>query len=397
MTVAATPAAHPGAGLPPGVRAGGLGARFAAQLVDLVVPAALINIAIAADALVVSIVCVVLLVAWVLVVWSMFAIGGAGPGMTLMKLQLVRLRNGRPIGWWRFAIRTLLLLVLTATGIGLLVLIFLLIGQRRNQGLHDLAVRTVVIAARPRTRQPRPVMDDELEEDELEDDELEDDEHTRVVESPVAELASTAVDDQPTESASSEVEPAGTEPAATEPAATEPAATEPAATEPAGTEAVTAAADLVSEASPDAPETLSGLPKEWSAEPRSGLPQAKAEGWQAVLDGEQTLDINRLILIGRNPQPSATDVPADATAGQTEAAAAMLIKVSDRARTVSKTHLALDVDADGPFAVDRESTNGSAVTDIDGHYRLLAAGEQVRLNHGDVIAFGDHRLEICHP
>ncbi len=150
-TTTSSTAAGPrsGTGLPPGIQRGGLGRRFLAQVIDLIVPAVLINVAVAANLIAVTVICVLAVVAWEIVVWAMFATRAAGPGMALVQLQLVRLRNGRPIGWGRYLLRALILLVLTATGIGLLVLIFLLLGQRRRQGLHDLAVGSVVIVARP--------------------------------------------------------------------------------------------------------------------------------------------------------------------------------------------------------------------------------------------------------
>ena len=48
----------------------------------------------------------------------MFAVRAAGPGMRLMKLQLVGFSDGRPIGWGRFLLRWLLLQALRLTGIG---------------------------------------------------------------------------------------------------------------------------------------------------------------------------------------------------------------------------------------------------------------------------------------
>ena len=149
MTTSTASRATIGSGLPPGVRRGGLGRRFLAQLIDLVVPAILVNVAVAAQLTIVTIACGVGILVREIVVWAMFATRAAGPGMRLVNLQLVTLCNGWVIGWGRYLVRALILLVLTATGIGLLVLIFLLISQRRHQGLHDLAVQSVVIVARP--------------------------------------------------------------------------------------------------------------------------------------------------------------------------------------------------------------------------------------------------------
>ena len=53
----------------------------------------------------VDVVALVLLAVWGLVVWWMFATRAAGPGMRLMKLQLVGFSDGRPVGWGRFLVR----------------------------------------------------------------------------------------------------------------------------------------------------------------------------------------------------------------------------------------------------------------------------------------------------
>ncbi len=138
-------------GLPPGVDVGPLGRRLVAHLIDGVVPAVLL-VALSrtrepglqiGDAL-----AAVLLLAWWLLVWWMFATRAAGPGMRLMKLQLVGFRDGRPLGWGRFLIRSLVLALLSATGVGLLVLVLLLLRHPRYQGWHDLAAGSVVIQER---------------------------------------------------------------------------------------------------------------------------------------------------------------------------------------------------------------------------------------------------------
>jgi hypothetical protein len=112
-------------------------------------------------------------------------------------------------------------------------------------------------------------------------------------------------------------------------------------------------------------------------------PPPPNQGWYAVLDDDQELPITRLILFGRNPQPRP---------GEEDA---LLVKVVDEARTVSKTHLALFVDSRGVLVADRGSTNGSAVTDPYGIYQLLTADEPVRLpTEGYLVSFGNHQLRI---
>jgi uncharacterized RDD family membrane protein YckC len=153
-------------GLPPGVEAGGLGRRFVAQLIDLLVPVILATATVfvvrmlgpGTTAYVVLIAGGVLVLAWAIFVCWGFAVKAAGPGMRLMGLQLVGFYDGRPIGWGRFLLRSLVLYALRLTGIGLLIMVVLLIMHPRKQGWHDLLVHSVVIKKRPLAPpRPRPV------------------------------------------------------------------------------------------------------------------------------------------------------------------------------------------------------------------------------------------------
>ena len=142
-------------GLPPGVEVGGLGKRFLAHLIDWLVPALFIAAGIyfgprvgGEEGFLIQVAAVVLTLAWALLVWWGFAVRAAGPGMRLMRLQLVGFYDGRPIGWMRFLLRALVLAALTATGIGLLLMLIFLVMHPRKQGWHDLLVNAVVIKQR---------------------------------------------------------------------------------------------------------------------------------------------------------------------------------------------------------------------------------------------------------
>ena len=73
---------------------------------------------------------------------------------------------------------------------------------------------------------------------------------------------------------------------------------------------------------------------------------------------------------------------------------AQLIKIADETRTVSKSHLAVGVDAGGVYVVDRGSTNGSTVSTTNGMSSRCRAGEMVRVGDGAIVSIGDHWLEI---
>lgn len=131
-----------------------------------------------------------------------------------------------------------------------------------------------------------------------------------------------------------------------------------------------------------APPPVSGGSATSAREPD---PRPLNEGWLASLDDGREIDVDGLILLGRNPQ---------ARPGEEDA---QLIKIADESRTVSKTHLAIGVDAGGIYVMDRGSTNGSTATDPGGQSRPCAPGDVVQVDVGTIVSFGDHWLEIKRP
>ncbi|HLT61241.1 MAG TPA: RDD family protein [Microlunatus sp.] len=122
-----------------------------------------------------------------------------------------------------------------------------------------------------------------------------------------------------------------------------------------------------------------------AASAREPDPRPLDQGWRAALDDGREIEITGLVLLGRNPQ---------ARPGEEDA---QLIKISDESRTVSKTHLAIGVDAGGIYVMDRGSTNGSTATDPDGQSRPCAPGDVVQVDVGTIVSFGDHWLEVKRP
>ena len=102
----------------------------------------------------------------------------------------------------------------------------------------------------------------------------------------------------------------------------------------------------------------------------------------AVLDDGRTLAVTGLVLLGRNPQ------------GRPGEEHAELIKVTDETRTVSKTHLALGLDAAGLYVMDRGSTNGSTLTNAGGVSSPCYPGDTVSVPDGGIVSFGDHWLRV---
>ncbi len=101
-----------------------------------------------------------------------------------------------------------------------------------------------------------------------------------------------------------------------------------------------------------------------------------------MLDDGREIAVDGLVLLGRNPQPQPGEEDAQ------------LIKIADETRTVSKSHLAVGLDAGGIFVVDRGSTNGSTVTNAQGVSTRCQMGEVIYVQQGSIVSIGDHWLEI---
>jgi uncharacterized RDD family membrane protein YckC len=311
-------------GLPPGVAVGPLGLRLVAHLIDAVVPAVLVGVVAGAGepgVQALDVIALVLLVVWALVLWWMFATRAAGPGMRLMKLQLVGFRNGRPIGWGRFFVRAVVLGLLSVTGVGLVLMLFFLLRHPRYQGWHDLVADSVVIEERmlaPRNSQP----------------------------------ASAAATPAP-RSGEIEDEQRPLAPAV-------------------------AAGPMSADTEPGERTELIPPPTQHP----SSAPPTQSRSWTAVLDDGREVPVGGLVLLGRNPQPR----PGEETAE--------LVKLADETRTVSKSHLALQVVGDDLVVTDRGSTNGSTITTTEGVTTACTPEKPVPVAEGSVVSMGDHWLTV---
>ncbi|MGA4670279.1 RDD family protein [Propionibacteriaceae bacterium Y1923] len=150
--------------MPKGVHVAPLFQRLVAWLIDLSVPALLgvltwflqPRIVNPSVLLVVSLGIGLLQLAWGLLLWWGYGTRGAGVGFAVMKLQLVGITDGRPIGWWRYFLRQLVFGALVMTIVGGVFLVIFLIIHPRHQGWHDLAGKSVAIRAREKSAGSRP-------------------------------------------------------------------------------------------------------------------------------------------------------------------------------------------------------------------------------------------------
>lgn len=118
-------------------------------------------------------------------------------------------------------------------------------------------------------------------------------------------------------------------------------------------------------------------PRDEEPPPATGLP---ATGAQVQLTDGRVITIERVALVGRNPQSLRPDV--------------QLVRVDDPGRSVSKTHLQVGVSSGGVWIADRGSTNGTVVTLPDGAQIVCPVDQQVRLRTGATVAFGDCGLRV---
>ncbi len=156
--------------IPRGVVVAGLGKRFLAALIDAL-PIVLVYViafflfrataSSAAVGLIIIIGAAVLTAGYALYQWWAYATRGAGIGARLMGLRLVSLKDGEPIGWWRFFLRQLVFGALMGTGVGGIALLIFLVIHERRQGWHDMVGGSVMVEpkhteakATPQTRKP---------------------------------------------------------------------------------------------------------------------------------------------------------------------------------------------------------------------------------------------------
>jgi uncharacterized RDD family membrane protein YckC len=416
-------------GLPPGVEVGPLGKRFVAYLINLSVPV-LVSLALVfllpgttgALRLTLGVIGAVITIGWLVLVWYTLAVRAASPGLRAMKLQVVGFLDGRPIGPSRVFLRAVVFWALFITGIGLLIMLIMMLRHPRKQGWHDLAVTSVMIKERllappvqparaaagaqqgppPQVRsaaQPQPSSG------------------VHAVAAPPsyapAEAYAPAGNSVPPDSGmapagsgasyAAAVPPSGSAapyggnmyapppqgaPYGPPPYRSSPTS-QPSGDEPSSPPQPAGPVSPVPQASPSGPSPVyEDMPafaasRGDSADQTAGGPRSPyVQDWSILLDDGRRIAVEGLVLLGRNPQPKAGEEDAQ------------LIKIADETRTVSKSHLAVGVDAGGIYIVDRGSTNGSTVSTTNGMSSRCRAGEMVRVGDGAIVSIGDHWLEI---
>jgi uncharacterized RDD family membrane protein YckC len=375
-------------GLPPGVEVGPLGKRFVAFLINLSV-LVIVNLALilllpntkGALRVFLGLLGAGITIGWLVMIWYTLAVRAASPGLRAMKLQLVGFLDGRPIGPARVFVRALVFWALFVTGIGLLIMLIMMLRHPRKQGWHDLAATSVMIKERVLAPPVQPARAT-----------------TGTQQGPPAQVGNR-----------SQPQPVPPGPLAPPPGMAPASSGAPyAAAAPPGGSASPYGGNAYASPYPGAPYASSygssptsqpsggelyspgqqDLPEYavpaggFSDQTASGSPSPYVQDWSILLDDGRRIAVEGLVLLGRNPQPKAGEEDAQ------------LIKIADETRTVSKSHLAVGVDAGGVYIVDRGSTNGSTVSTTNGMSSRCRPGEMVRVGDGAIVSIGDHWLEI---
>ncbi|MEU2199792.1 RDD family protein [Isoptericola sp. NPDC019482] len=322
---------------------------------------------------------------------------GRTVGGALLGLRTVDAGSYRPVGFWRAALRWIIIGAGTIVlGIGqFVVLASPSFDGPRRQGWHDKAARTVVLH-RARDAGPEPITS------------------LAAFTAPAPTPAAAAAAPQAPVAAQAPV-PAQAPVAAAAPAPREPVA--PATPDPwefpasqaPGEGLITRVPGVVKggpTAEPAAPATAPPGPALAAAAPADRpaaepaahpagdpsddgpvdgqtrmVPVAPRPAALVLETGERVAVVTTQTLVGRNPQ---------APAGETWAT----VVVPDGTRSVSKTHAELYPDPSGLWVVDRGSTNGTVVSAPGQRPRIVAAGARVRVPFDATLHLGDCPVKV---
>ncbi len=142
------------AAMPTGVTIAGLGSRALVAILD-VLPLSLLSLLVSllsgrVDAtvmLVISIATTLLSLGWAVFLWWGYATRGQSPAAKWLRIRVLRLADGRPLGWGGYFLRALVWYATLVLPVVWVVLVVMMIVQPRRRGWHDLAAKSVVVRA----------------------------------------------------------------------------------------------------------------------------------------------------------------------------------------------------------------------------------------------------------
>lgn len=414
------------AAMPTGVTIAGLGSRALVAFLD-VLPLSLLSLLVSllsgrVDAtvmLVLAIATTLLSLGWTVFLWWGYSTRGQSPASGLLRIRVLRLADGRPLGWGAYFLRELVWFASLVLPVVWVVLVVMMIVQPRRRGWHDLAAKSVVVradlpvtpaaAARPVQRATVASsnmvgLPPHLSQSSFAVVPLAPGFTTDPGSGPIAALPDFASGAGFAPS-SGFAPPPAPEPGvpwdqwgAAPPVQAEPVAQPyPQAYNPYGQQPGVhpvqgqplnpyAAQQALPPQKPVQPaiEPYDDDMTRTHCAPAGTMPAAPrkaTQGWQLRLDDGRLVTVDGLVLIGRNPQPQASEQ-------------AQLVQAGVESRMVSKTHVAVGLDHRGLYVMDRGSTNGTAIANAGGQFEPCAPGDPVRVREGQIVSFGDRYLEV---
>jgi hypothetical protein len=107
---------------------------------------------------------------------------------------------------------------------------------------------------------------------------------------------------------------------------------------------------------------------------------AARPSYAVVFDTGEQVRLDQPVIVGRAP-------------ALTPGEAGTLLAINDPDYSISKTHLAVGADSDGPWVMDRHSLNGTAIVRSEGEI-ACPPGERVLVSLGDTVYFGNRRFAL---
>lgn len=107
---------------------------------------------------------------------------------------------------------------------------------------------------------------------------------------------------------------------------------------------------------------------------------AARPSYAVVFDTGEQVRLDHPVIVGRAPALAPGE-------------AGSLLAINDPDYSISKTHLAIGADSDGPWVMDRHSLNGTAIVRSEGEI-ACPPGERVLVSLGDTVYFGNRRFAL---
>ena len=104
--------------------------------------------------------------------------------------------------------------------------------------------------------------------------------------------------------------------------------------------------------------------------------------WRFVLPDARHVEVSGALLVGRDP------------AANERYPGAALLTIDDEAHSVSKTHAVFEVDSDGLWVTDLNSTNGVVITQPDGTELDVDPDVRGQIQPGADVELGDYIVQV---